>query len=434
MKLAITRTCLAFLVGACTVADESNCPNRYTPDNFTCAWYFCEKHPDDIRCRDGGVWMDGGADATDGSSVNDSAIDGSPPDAMSFDCDNTEDCASPLPYCGPAKKCVACLQSDHCPATAPVCSGKACVGCSAPSDCVGRTDALACDTTNGHCVQCTSSEDDACKAQSKVCASDGTSCVECNVNTECPSEKPHCNAQHVCEPCSENNDCAGRTNGSASLSVCSAVGTCAECTGTDYQACGTNNLGKQFVCKSRENVCSPQTEKGLGLCDPCDSDAACAQGQRCVMQRFKSKDVGYFCAWEQGAQGAPADCALARPYVQTQVDAVSIDGHKADICVLRTTTCPAMQQFSTAQGACGANTSSDQACGVPNADDGLCRAFSAMSNRCTVPCSSSDDCVSGHACNTSVTARYCDLQTGTCYGNQDCPDGQTCNIASRTCQ
>jgi hypothetical protein len=222
-------------------------------------------------------------------------------------------------------------------------------------------------------------------------------------------------------------------DGSTSLTVCNAEHVCVACTGLDYAACGKDGQEHQRVCNSLTQQCSQQTEQSQGLCAACDSDAACGRGQRCAQQRFGGQAVGYFCFWEQGAEGGPTGCRTARPYVQTQANAASIDGHVGTLCVLRSTTCPALSQFSTEQGSCG-NSNDDQACGVSGLDDALCRQFDATSYGCTVPCGSSDDCVSGFSCNTTASPRYCDLQANTCYVNADCAQGQTCNTALHQCQ
>lgn len=204
-------------------------------------------------------------------------------------CDEPADCTNAaLPHCGPAGKCVACLESAQCPAGAPVCSGSACAACTGPNNCSGRTGTLACDTASGSCVECTAEDDHACTSRSKVCVSDGTTCVECNVNTDCPNATPQC-SNHACEPCSDNNQCEGRTEGNTSLHLC--VGEqCVQCTPeTEAQHCGQN------ACDPKTLTCTSTKRNSLATCRECRSDNECIANHKCIEVPFQGQPSGWFC-------------------------------------------------------------------------------------------------------------------------------------------
>lgn len=74
------------------------------------------------------------------------------------------------------------------------------------------------------------------------------------------------------------------------------------------------------------------------------------------------------------------------------------------VCSPALTTCPALNQFRML--ACTTPFVSDAECGVTGLDDGLCRMVDAVTNRCTVPCLSDDDCKFGSTCSVSAPS-YC---------------------------
>jgi hypothetical protein len=86
----------------------------------------------------------------------------------------------------------------------------------------------------------------------------------------------------------------------------------------------------------------------------------------------------------------------------------SISGVMTSVCTLRSTTCPALNQFDMLDCTDGtAPGTTDDECGHPGVDDGLCRRRSSTTNRCTVPCLSNDDCRTGSTCNIAVTPSHC---------------------------
>jgi hypothetical protein len=334
-------------------------------------------------------------------------------------------------------QCVQCLDPSDCTDPAkPRCVSNACAECSMHSDC---TDPARPQCTAGACAPC--DDDAACTArpQGTHCMKNpGTitsgTCVTCIDNSHCENPTPECNADHTCVPCTGNGACTDRPG----KTVCDLsadatfTGQCVQCTGTQYADCGTNaTSGDPLVCSSLTRQCSQEPLHGRGLCESCSSDVACALGQACVRQTFKGNELGYVCLWVVGSAqgGAPAACASARPYVGRRDDIDSIDGLDVDVCGLRATTCEGLSAFSST--ACA----SDDACGLAGQNDGVCGVLEAGTNRCTLPCTSSDDCRPDYACNTTAGTPSCDLQPNRCYGASDCPpEKPVCNTIDKVCQ
>lgn len=273
-------------------------------------------------------------------------------------------CADETPYCDEASDaCVACLDHEHCEAPTAYCNeAQECVECLESSPCLGAT-ASRCD--------------------------DGT-----------------------CAPCETNEDC-GHLEGQG---VCDG-GECVECTGKDYASCGMDDAKRPLVCDSLTRTCSEQPQASRGLCGGCVSDAACQAGMLCVQERFlpDGVDLGYVCAWQRGAEGAPALCSSARPYVQTRSNIVSIDGTEANVCTLAVSSCLAHTHFRSLDCETETPDVTDAGlCGEADVEDGLCVLFESNGEdnlyRCTVPCLSDDDCQSGSACDTETNPRRCTLQ------------------------
>ena len=191
------------------------------------------------------------------------------------------------------------------------------------------------------------------------------------------------------------------------------AGTCVQCTGTDYSACG-QSAGKKLVCDSVNNTCSTVAEQSSGLCKTCVSDAQCPLGEMCVNETFNGSSVGYFCFYKQGdtANGAPASCfSNGRPYSGVLKSAASIDGQTADICSLVTSTCSALNQFRSTNCTSATGTANDQLCGFAPGIDSKCAATTAADvYSCTVTCGSDLDCRSGFTCNTGINPPVCSFQ------------------------
>lgn len=314
-------------------------------------------------------------------------------------------CGGDTPVCDEAADtCVQCLVSaEHCEAPTPACDPESheCVECVETADC----DAGVCDAEAQHCVDCLGSED--CEAPTPLCDTEAQLCVECLGNADCTSPlEAYCDAGS-CSPCQSNADCAHLTG----TTVCdTAAGECVECTGTDYESCGLNDDDEQLVCDSLSRTCTDQVEHGVGLCDPCVSDANCALGELCAMHTFQSQELGYFCFWKEGdtENGAPLACGDvgSRPYAKQLPNTTSIDQQVGTICGLDVSTCTARNQFRSKE--CGTTAGDDSLCGVSPPDDAVCRMYNA-SFRCTMTCRSDDDCPPGGPCIINVGVPYCEL-------------------------
>ncbi|MGC4070821.1 MAG: hypothetical protein QM784_40330 [Polyangiaceae bacterium] len=89
----------------------------------------------------------------------------------------------------------------------------------------------------------------------------------------------------------------------------------------------------------------------------------------------------------------------------------SIDGETATLCTLRSSTCVALNQFSSTDCA-PAGTPDDTLCGVAPGVDSKCSLFSSTLSmyRCTTTCGSNDDCKQGFTCNLGVNPNVCSFQ------------------------
>lgn len=306
--------------------------------------------------------------------------------------------------------CVECLYStEHCAAPTAACDpeGHACVECVETADCSEGV----CDPAMHQCVECLEHED--CVAPTALCDAEHF-CVECLENEACTDTTASWCEAGSCSPCQTHADCSHLEG----VAVCDA-GTCVECTGTEYASCGANDAGKPLVCDSKARSCSEQVEGSVGLCGDCVSDASCKQGMRCIQERFLSNGtlLGYVCAWERGAEGAPASCSTARPYAQARLAVMSIDGAEADMCALRVSTCQAHADFSAKNCETEvADATDDTLCGEPALNDGICELQETVGDdnvyRCTVPCGSDDDCRTNFACDIEADPPRCNLHVG----------------------
>ena len=286
-------------------------------------------------------------------------------------------------------------------------------GGAGPLPCDGACEGATpvCDEEQDSCVQCLESSSD-CEAPMPFCG-DAHECVECLDNLACPEPTESKCDDGTCSPCQTNEDCT-HIEGKG---VCDE-GECVECTGTDYAACGTNDELEPLVCDSLTRTCSTQARSSAGLCASCVSDAACETGMLCIRERYlpDGVDLGYVCAWQRGAEGAPSLCADARPYVQARTALVSIDGTQGNMCVLAVSTCAAHADFrSTNCETETPDTVDNDLCGETALDDGICQlSESAGDNvyRCSVPCVGDDDCPENFDCDTNASPQRCELDTG----------------------
>ncbi len=315
-------------------------------------------------------------------------------------------CNGDTPVCDEATDtCVECLENPDC--TEGVCNTETheCVQCLSRADCSGN--APACDTNTNLCVACLENSD--CSDAMPFCNPEEQSCAECLEDTDCTeSDASWCDAGS-CAPCQTNDDCAHLTG----TTVCDAeVGQCVECTGTDYESCGTLD-GTPLVCDSLERTCTSNKHQAAGLCNACVSDAHCKPGQLCVNETLEGTQLGYRCFWQPGAEGAPAGCPVAQPYVTLRSDVTSIDGVAADVCTLAISSCKAHEDFRNTDCEAAPDVPDPSLCGEPGIADSGCELFGVVAEdniyRCTVRCSGHDDCKEDHECDTSVTPNVCFL-------------------------
>ena len=265
--------------------------------------------------------------------------------------------------------------------------------------CNGACAEGVCEPSSGSCVACLVDGD----CEGGVCLVDGAdpannACVGCRDDSECTDpDAAHCDAG-TCAPCDDSAQCT-----EAGAGVCSA-GSCVECDADDESACGSD------VCDVAAQTCTDTPAGTTGLCQPCVSDRQCSPGRVCAPMTFEGTDLGHFCLWRQDATeggGPMGSCLSSRPYAEARADVTTVSGDTATICSLALTTCDALEDFRAVD--CATPFDSDDECGVAGLDDGLCRVVDGVTNRCTVPCLSNEDCRTGANCNTGETPSYCNL-------------------------
>lgn len=338
--------CVECLTNAeCRLADSARCETAAGPSQYTCVG--CEENGD---CSGGGRGLPGLC-----SPVTDTCVS----------CILNGDCSQDraLSRCGNGGECAVCLIDD---------------------DCGGRFGGLQGCLPNQGCVECTSDAhctDTPATPVCKLAAGGGTAevntCVQCETDSDCTNPAASNCVNNACVPCVANTDCAhldpnGATT-AGGLGVCD-TGTCVECTGPQREACGTN------VCDSLAKTCTNRPAGAAGLCDDCVSDAECSASARCVSQSFDGAPIGNFCVPTPVA----GNCDGQRPYVGAASVPTLDSTTPAAVCVLRSTTCPGLNDRT--------NTCDvDADCGADGVADGVCVAFGG-GNQCTTPCSSENDC------------------------------------------
>ncbi len=234
-------------------------------------------------------------------------------------------------------------------------------------------------------------------------------CVECLKTADCTDPQASFCDAGSCSPCQTNEDCAHLTG----TTVCDApTGECVECTGTDYASCGTHD-GTPLVCDSLIRTCSDRKEHAAVECNTCISDAERKLGQRCAREVFDGTELGYRCFWEPEAEGAPAGCPAAPPYVVLKSDVTSIDGVMADVCTLKVSTCKAHEDFGNVDCEAAEDVPDPSLCGEPDLNDAGCEFSGSVGDdnyyRCTVRCAAHEVCPSeGLECPTT-SPRVCEL-------------------------
>jgi hypothetical protein len=304
--------------------------------------------------------------------------------------------------------CVECVQNAQCAADtqASRCeqSTGLCSPCRADADCLAFEDTQACAGGSGpagRCVECTDNTDCAGRPGEPACkvsqqggnSAPLNTCVQCVVDADCPTAAAARCVANQCTACNANANCT-HLAGAGICDTSANSPSCVQCTGQQDDACAPN------VCDSRTKICTNLPAGSAGICETCVSDAHCtggqatgATGRRCALQVFGTTEVGNFC-FPLAQTGA---CPLT-PFAGPS-DLESIDGVPANVCLLRRTTCPALDDF----GLQGKDCATSDACGVDGLDDGVC---DTGAGKCSVPCTADIDCQGG---NLSCLGSVCQL-------------------------
>jgi hypothetical protein len=200
-------------------------------------------------------------------------------------------------------------------------------------------------------------------------------------------------------------------------------GACVECSAADETACGTN------VCDVAMGTCTTVAMGSVSLCGPCTSDRACMAGQVCAPTELpvgSGTVIGSYCLWRLDASPGPMGaCSRVPPYGREDM-VTTASGTETSVCTPAVSTCDALLDFrATPCGTGGVTPTSadDAACGVTGVNDGFCRVRDAASNRCTVACTTYDDC----PCTTGDCSRQYECQSNRCDFTR------TCDTTSGTC-
>jgi hypothetical protein len=341
-------------------------------------------------------------------------------------CSGNGDCAQDptLARCDvPNHACAACQSSTQCTGKfgpKNICSNGECVQCTGNGDCVADPSKSRCDATglcascranadcsaiagkhactggnNGRCVECLANTDCTGNPRGLACNTATNTCVQCVADTDCKTPGASRCVANQCVACVNdaasgntpaNSHCGHIVSGAKTLGVCdtsagASAGVCVECTGDQRAACGAN------VCNSLTKVCSTFPVGSAATCLDCVSDAHCAAGDRCVLETFNGTNLGFSCFNLKPAGTCPGG-PYAGPATVTTIDGVSVD-----VCLLRRSTCKAVNQSPSLP------CTVDADCGETGLDDGRCDTAQGL---CSLPCASALDCPGGSNSTCSV--------------------------------
>ena len=302
-------------------------------------------------------------------------------------------CPTAMPACLGGERCVQCTADNTtaCPDDAPACDTETntCVECNTSTDCTGDTTPV-CDVEAHRCVPCLSSDTGACGGVTPACDTNNT--CTCTDDSCTSVAAALCNTtSNSCEACGGAADCAHLP----ATPQCRA-GTCVQCLNNTH--CAANQ-----ACNTTTNQCVSITLGGAARCDTCLRDTQCAAGMLCVPVIYDDPttpaadpvNTGLHCLQQE----APVvDCLLTRPF-STSTPTTSVDGVAADVCGLRRSTCEAEAAYDSTN-CMTLDTAGNDRCGLPGVNDGVCRMRSSTTNRCSVYCTSNDDCRPGVICDT----------------------------------
>lgn len=248
------------------------------------------------------------------------------------------------------------------------------------------------------CPGCETSED----CEGGVCDPETEQCVACLENAHCAdTTAPRCD-DNACGDCVDAEDCARFSE----ETVCDEEsGACVAC--LDEDDCSGS------VCDPSTKTCTDLPARELNACEECQHDAQCQEGQLCVEMTYHLPEdgvVGTFCLWRVDAPqpGPNGSCGSPSAPFASLATVKSVDGLFAEVCTLRSTTCPALLHHGTEVDGCEIPFTDDAACGHPDFSDGRCRLNTVQEPRCTYPCLGHEDCRAGSSCLAGGDS-YCSM-------------------------
>ncbi len=278
------------------------------------------------------------------------------------DATNGTQCTGQTPVCDLASDakidtCVQCNTDAECTGPMGKCNTvqHVCtIGCTTDANCSGATP--ACKLPDGFCVECTMTNTTHCKAPTPVCDVPATVCVQCTKGSDCPADKPVCDAQtKTCTAtCTDDNQCpstAPHCDGSARVCVqCETSKDCPPdkpvCDSTTH-TCGTT-CTKSTDCPGDKPVCDPQSH----TCEQCSMTSDCKGGQVCDSM---THTCGSTCG---SSKDCPADQPVCSPTTHNCVGCVSNTDcpNTAPLCDGTTNKCVNPDDFSIEGGGCACST------------------------------------------------------------------------------
>ncbi|MBK6580257.1 MAG: hypothetical protein IPG17_29645 [Sandaracinaceae bacterium] len=318
------------------------------------------------------------------------------------ECLGVGDCGGDTPQCNAAGECVECLSGAHCSGDTLVCSNGRCVGCEDAGDCTAAEP--VCQPAGQTCGNCVDRADCLNYPTLPSCNLGTGACVACdeeNESADCGegSPTPRCSASRQCVQCrvnTSNLDCRSTTASqcvSNSCASCTTNAHCAHLTNTPYcfnSACrACTPTSEDDDCNG--NTCNPVTRActntaigSQGVCESCVSDSDCSQADgtsRCIRMNYMGTLRGGYCL----LQGPTCD----RPF-GVFINQQSLSGAAAtNYCGIdqSAVSCEAVRALQVSRTCPSGNANECMA------DGALCAMVGGLSNRCTYPCSSPDECL-----------------------------------------
>jgi hypothetical protein len=294
-------------------------------------------------------------------------------------------CSAPTPVCiTETQRCVECqvdgdcLSGSHCFAA----TGQ-CVACLNASHCANQATASVCDSELHRCVPCRVDAD--CSNVPGLGVCNAGTCVQCTNDRfgACLEDKPVCNTQLMCAPCSADAHCQRFGK------VCDeANARCVACTLDSEKAqCGSKS------CNPASKQCTQTERASVALCNKCVADSECMPDHRCIALLFAGAPHGDYCM-QRASMCAP-------PFQAPPINRASLSGAPAEnYCgiVEQTTSCEAILAHQAAQ---------------PCSDAAQCNAAGALcanvnsGKACTYKCETSFECPTVTKCGGSGSDKYC---------------------------